>query len=457
MSQKVKILVVDDEAVMRDTMSDWLLEKGFNIVSVSSGMEAIEKVKTGSFNIAFVDMKMPGLDGLEVLRAMKRIDPETAVVIMTAYATIETAIEAMKEGAYEYMIKPFSLDVVELIVKKIVKYQELVAENILLRKRLGERDHLKNIIGKSPQMKEVLALVDNIAETNSTVLIQGASGTGKEVIARAIHLKSLRRDMPFIAANCAAIPRELLESELFGHEKGAFTGATYTKKGRFEQADGGTLFLDEVGEMDLSAQIHLLRVLQEKEFRKVGGTELIKIDVRIISSSNKDLEQAVKEDRFREDLFYRLNVIAISLPKLNERKDDIPLLVDHLLTKHGLESGRGKKTMSPEAMALMMKHNWPGNVRELENVIERAVILSKDTVIKPEYLPQIVRKEPQGDHRVFIQDRSLEEMEKQYIYGVLRENKWNKSKSARILGIERMTLYHKIKKYNLDKLKPLKE
>lgn len=457
MSQKVKILIVDDEAVMRDTMSDWLLEKGFNVVSVISGMEAIEKVKTGSFNIAFVDMKMPGLDGLEVLQAMKRIDPETAVVIMTAYATIETAIEAMKEGAYEYMIKPFSLDVVELIVKKIVKYQELVAENILLRKRLEEKVHLKNIIGKSPQMKEVLELVANIAETNSTVLIQGASGTGKEVIARAIHLKSLRREMPFIAANCAAIPRELLESELFGHEKGAFTGATYTKKGRFEQADGGTLFLDEVGEMSLSAQVHLLRVLQEKEFRKVGGTELIKVDARIISSSNKDLEQAVKEGRFREDLFYRLNVIAIYLPKLNERKDDIPLLVDHLLTKYGLESGRGKKTMSPEAMALMMKHAWPGNVRELENVIERAVILSKDIVIKPEYLPQIVKKEPQGDHRVFIQDRSLEEMEKQYIYGVLRENNWNKSKSSRILGIERMTLYHKIKKYNLDKLKPLKE
>lgn len=457
MSKKVKILIVDDEAVMRDTMSDWLLEKGFNVVSVISGMEAIEKVKTGSFNIAFVDMKMPGLDGLEVLQAMKRIDPETAVVIMTAYATIETAIEAMKEGAYEYMIKPFSLDVVELIVKKIVKYQELVAENILLRKRLEEKVHLKNIIGKSPQMKEVLELVANIAETNSTVLIQGASGTGKEVIARAIHLKSLRREMPFIAANCAAIPRELLESELFGHEKGAFTGATYTKKGRFEQADGGTLFLDEVGEMSLNAQIHLLRVLQEKEFRKVGGTELIKVDARIISSSNKDLEQAVKEGRFREDLFYRLNVIAIYLPKLNERKDDIPLLVDHLLTKYGLESGRGKKTMSPEAMALMMKHAWPGNVRELENVIERAVILSKDIVIKPEYLPQIVKKEPQGDHRVFIQDRSLEEMEKQYIYGVLRENNWNKSKSSRILGIERMTLYHKIKKYNLDKLKPLKE
>ena len=457
MSQKVKILVADDEAVMRETMSAWLQEKGFHVVSVTSGMDAIEKVKIGSFNIAFVDMKMPGLDGLEVLRAMKRIDPETAVVIMTAYATIETAIEAMKEGAYEYMIKPFSLDVVELIVKKIVKYQELVAENILLRKRLEEKDHLRDIIGKSPQIKKVLELVDNIAETNSTVLIQGASGTGKEVIARAIHLKSRRRDMPFIAANCAAIPRELLESELFGHEKGAYTGAAYTKKGRFEQADGGTLFLDEIGEMSLNAQIYLLRVLQEKEFRKVGGTELIKVDVRIISSSNKDLEQVVKEGRFREDLFYRLNVIAIYLPKLNERKDDIPLLVDHLLTKYGLESEGGKKTMSPEAMALLMKHDWPGNVRELENVIERVVILSKDTVIKPEYLPQIVRKEPQGDHRVFIPDRSLEEMEKQYIYGVLRENNWNKSKSARILGIERMTLYHKIRKYNLDKLKPLKE
>jgi len=451
MFKKIKILVVDDEAVMRDTMSDWLGEKGYNVVSVRSGMEAIEKVKTESFSIAFVDMKMPGLDGIEVLRAMKRINPDTSVIIMTAYATIETAIRAMKEGAYNYLVKPFSLDEVELIVKTIVEYQELVAENILLRQQLEERYSLKNIIGKSQQMKEILELVENIADSNSTVLIQGASGTGKEVIARLIHLKSLRRDKPFIAANCAAIPRELLESELFGHEKGAFTGAAYTRKGRFELATEGTLFLDEVGEMSLNAQIHLLRVLQEREFRRVGGTELIKIDVRIITSSNKDLEQEVKKGSFREDLFYRLNVITIYLPRLKERKEDIPLLVDHMLTKYGLESGRGKKSMSQEALDLLMKYDWPGNIRELENVIERLVILCKDKVIRPEYLPQNIKKEPEGELSIFFPNKPLEEIEKQYIYEVLKENDWNKSKSAKILGIERMTLYSKINKYNLKK------
>jgi len=449
MSKKIKIIVVDDEAVMRDTMSDWLEEKGYNVVSVCSGMEAIEKVKTESFNVAFVDMKMPGLDGIEVLRAMKRINPETSVIIMTAYATIETAIRAMKEGAYNYLVKPFSLDEVELIVKTIVEYQELLAENILLRQQLEEKYSLKNIIGKSQQMKEVFELVENTAGSNSTVLIQGASGTGKEVIARLIHLKSHRRNKPFIAANCAAIPRELLESELFGHEKGAFTGATYTKKGRFELANGGTLFLDEVGEMSLNAQIHLLRVLQEREFRRVGGTELIKIDVRIIASSNKNLEQAVKEETFREDLFYRLNVITIYLPKLKERKEDIPLLVDNFLTKYGLESGRSKKSMSQEALDLLMKYDWPGNIRELENVIERLVILCKDKVIRPEYLPQNIKKEPKEALSIFIPNKPLEEIEKQYIYEVLKENNWNKSKSAKILGIERMTLYKKINKYNL--------
>lgn len=455
MTTKIKILIVDDEAVMRDTMSDWLKEKKYGVVSVSNGREAIEKVKSESFNVAFVDMKMPGLDGIEVLRAIKKINPEISGIIMTAYATIETAIRAMKEGAYDYLVKPFSLDEVELIVKKIVEYQELVAENILLRQQLEERYILKNIIGKSPQMKEILELVENIAETNTTVLIQGASGTGKEIIARVIHQKSRRRTKPFIAANCAAIPRELLESELFGHEKGAFTGATYSKKGRFELANGGTLFLDEVGEMSLNSQINLLRVLQEREFRKVGGSELIKIDVRIISSSNKDLEQAVKEETFREDLFYRLNVITIYLPKLKDRKEDIPLLVDHLLTKYGLESGRGKKSMSPQAMDLLMKYDWPGNVRELENIIERLVILCKEKVIKPEYLPDVIKKEPRIEHGIFTPNKSLEEIEKQHIYNVLKENNWNKSKSAKILGIERMTLYYKINKYNLKKGKPL--
>lgn len=451
MIHKFKILVVDDEAVMRNTMSDWLGEKGYNVVSVCSGMEAIEKVKTESFNVAFVDMKMPGLDGIEVLRAMKRINPDTSVIIMTAYATIETAIRAMKEGAFNYLVKPFSLDEAELIVKAIVEYQELVAENILLRQQLEERYSLKNIIGESQPMREVFELVENIASSNSTVLIQGVSGTGKEVIARLIHLKSLRRDKPFIAANCAAIPRELLESELFGHEKGAFTGATYTKKGRFELANGGTLFLDEVGEMSLNAQIHLLRFLQEREFRKVGGSELIKIDVRIIASSNRDLEQEVKEGRFRQDLFYRLNVITIYLPELKKRKEDIPLLVRHMLTKYGLESGRGKKIMSPEALDLLMKYDWPGNIRELENVIERLVILCKDEIIRPEHLLQNIKKGPQGEPSIFIPNKPLEEIEKQYIYEVLKDTSWNKSKSAKILGIERRTLYNKIDKYNLKR------
>jgi two-component system response regulator AtoC len=451
MIQKIKILVVDDENVMRNTMSDWLGEKGYDVVPVSSGMEAIEKVKGQSFNVAFVDMKMPGLDGIEVLEAIKRINPDIAVIIMTAYATIETAIVSMKKGAFDYLVKPFSLDEADLIVRKTVKYQELVAENILLRQQLEEKYSLKNIIGKSQQMKDVLELVENIADSHSTVLIQGASGTGKEVIARLVHLKSLRRDKAFIAANCAAIPRELLESELFGHEKGAFTGATYTKKGRFELANGGTLFLDEVGEMSLNAQVHLLRVLQEREFRRVGGTELIKIDVRIIASSNTNLEQAVKEGKFREDLFYRLNVITIYLAKLKERKEDIPLLVDHFLTKYGLESGRGKKSMSQDALDLLMKYDWPGNIRELENLIERLVILCKDKIIRPEYLPQNIKKEQKGELSIFIPDKKLEEVEKKYILEVLKEANWNKSKSAKILGIERMTLYKKIKKYNLKR------
>lgn len=453
MIQKFKILVVDDEAAMRVTMSDWLEEKEYNVVSACSGMEAIEKVKTEPFNVAFVDMKMPGLDGIEVLRAIKRINPDISVIIMTAYATIETAIRAMKEGAYNYLVKPFSLDEAELIVKAIVEYQELVAENILLRQQLEERHSLKNIIGESQQMKEIFELVENIANSNSTVLIQGASGTGKEVIARLIHLKSPRRDKPFIAANCAAIPSELLESELFGHEKGAFTGATYTKKGRFELANRGTLFLDEIGEMSLNAQIHLLRVLQEREFRKIGGAELIKIDIRIIASSNKELEKQVKEGRFREDLFYRLNVITIYLPELKKRKEDIPLLVGHMLTKYGLESGRGKKSMSAEALDLLMKYDWPGNIRELENVIERSVILCKDEVIRPEHLPQNIKKEPKGERNLYITNKPLEEIEKQYIYEVLKDNNWNKSKSAKILEIERITLYKKIKKYKLEKEK----
>ncbi|MEW6456571.1 MAG: sigma-54 dependent transcriptional regulator [Acidobacteriota bacterium] len=451
MNKKVNILIADDEAIMRNTMSDWLKEKGYNVIVAANGKDAIEKIRLESFNVAFIDLKMPGKDGLEVLQAIKKINPGVAVIIMTAYATIETAIKAMREGAYNYLIKPFSLDEIELTVKTIVKYQQLEAENIQLRQQLEDRYSLKNIVGKSHQMKKILELVENIADSNATVLIQGASGTGKEVIARAIHQKSQRWNKPFIAANCAAIPRELLESELFGHEKGAFTGAIYTKKGRFELANGGTLFLDEIGDMSLETQIHLLRVLQEREFRRVGGSELIKIDIRIITSSNKNLEEAVKNGTFREDLFYRLNVIPIYLPELKERKEDIPLLVDHFLTKYSLESGRDKKSISPAAMNLLMEYEWPGNIRELENMIERLVILCKDKIIKPEDLPPTIIEKTKMESNMPSLKKSLNEIEKDYISNILNENNWNISKSARILGVERLTLYNKIKKYKLKK------
>jgi len=447
--EEIKVLIVDDELVMRDTMSDWLSYKGYNVISVANGTSAIEAARQEHINVAFVDLKMPGMDGIEVLRAIKEINPSTNVILMTAYGTIETAIRAIKEGAYNYLVKPFSLDEIETMIKTIVKYQKLEEENIILRQQLEERYSIKNIVGKSMQMKEVLELVDNISDTNATVLIQGASGTGKEVIARLIHFKSSRRNKPFIAANCAAIPSELLESELFGHEKGAFTGATYSKKGRFELADEGTLFLDEVGAMSLNAQIHLLRVLQEREFRKVGGTELIKIDVRVIAASNKNLEQAIKEHAFREDLFYRLNVIPIYLPQLKERTEDMPLLIEHFLHKYGKESRRGHKTISPEAMALLMNYDWPGNVRELENIIERLVILCKDKIIQPEHLPQPIRKDAELKPGAHDARKSLEEVEKHHILDILKKNDWNISKCAKILGVERMTLYNKIKRYKL--------
>lgn len=447
--EEIKILIVDDEVVMRDTMSDWLSYKGYGVVATANGISAVEAARQEPFSVAFVDLKMPGMDGIDVMRAIKAINSSTSVIIMTAYATIETAIRAIKEGAYNYLTKPFSLDEVETMIKTIVKYQKLEEENIILRQQLEERYSMKTIVGKSPQMKEVLELVDNISDTNATVLIQGASGTGKEVIARLIHQKSSRRNKPFIAANCAAIPSELLESELFGHEKGSFTGATYTKEGRFELADHGTLFLDEVGAMSLNAQIHLLRVLQEREFRRVGGNELIKIDVRVIAASNKNLEQAVKENTFREDLYYRLNVIPIYLPQLKERIEDMPLLIEFFLNKYAKESHKGHKTISPEAMELLLNYPWPGNVRELENIIERLVILCKDKVIKPEHLPSPYRKEKILPYYANNADRSLEEMEKHYINETLIKNDWNISKCAKILGVERMTLYNKIKKYKL--------
>ncbi|MCK4352218.1 sigma-54-dependent Fis family transcriptional regulator [candidate division WOR-3 bacterium] len=445
-----KILIVDDESVLRETLSDWLQKESYNTETAITGEEAIEKNKNNKFDIAIVDLKLPGIDGIEVLRRLKKMNPEMPVIIITAYASIETAVEAMKQGAYDYFVKPFNLEEVSLVIKKIIEHQKLITENIALREQLRERYSFENVIGKSQKMQEIFKLIEAIADSNSTILIQGESGTGKEIIARAIHQRSSRANRPFITVNCAAIPENLLESELFGYEKGAFTGAIQTKKGRFELANGGTLFMDEITDMKPNTQVDLLRVLQEREFRRVGGGKLIPIDVRIITSSNKNIEEEVASGNLREDLYYRLNVISIQLPPLRERREDIPLLVQHFLKKYSKKTNRVIKGMSKEALELFTRYNWPGNVRELENVIERAVILGKDEFLMPNDLPRII-KEVKKDKPHYPPNKSLGEVEKEYITNVLQETGWNLSKTAKTLKINRTTLYNKIKKYKIKK------
>lgn len=457
------ILIIDDEAVIRETLSDWLEREGYTTETAITGEEGIEKERATRFDIAIVDLKLPGMDGIEVLRELKKINPHIPIIMITAYATIETAVQTMKEGAYDYLVKPFNLEEISLIVKKIVEHQKLIAENILLRKQLQERYNFKNIVGKSPKMRKIFELIEDVADSGTTILIQGESGTGKEVIARAIHQRSSRTSGPFITANCAAIPENLLESELFGYEKGAFTGAVQTRKGRFELANGGTLFLDEIADMKLDAQVDLLRVLEEREFRRVGGSKLIKTDARIIASTNKDIETQIAQGNFREDLYYRLSVISVQLPPLRERKEDIPLLIQHFLKKYGKKSvGTGRdlslKGVSREVMELLTRYNWRGNVRELENVIERAVVLGKEELLMPGDLPEIIKKTsvrveqrlPSGQR---ILNKSLREIEKDYIVNVLQETGWNLSKSAKTLKINRTTLYNKIKKYRIENLR----
>ena len=448
MSKEVRILIVDDELIVREALSNYLREDGYETVAVGSGKEALEKVEAEDWNMLFVDYKMPGMDGLEVLLEAKKIKEDLPVIIITAYATIDSAVQAMKDGAYDYIVKPFDPEAIALVVEKVVEHQRLVRENILLRERLEQEYKFEEIIGRSQPMQEVFEMVKNVAESDTSILITGESGTGKELIARAIHANSSRRYTPFITASCGAMPEGLLESELFGHEKGAFTGALYTKKGRFELADGGTLFLDEIGEISPKTQVDLLRVLDEKSFRRVGGMEQITVDVRIVSATNRDLKKAISEGAFREDLFYRLNVVSIQLPPLRERKEDIPLLSDHFLDKFRAETNKRIERISAKALELMMEYNWPGNVRELENAIERAVVVGKRNEIIPEDLPFFRQDMPEKTGA-----RSLREREKLYILQALEENEWNISKTADDLEIDRVTLYNKIKKYNLEKSK----
>jgi len=444
MMQKVKILVVDDEAIVRESLGDWLKDADYQVFTAESGQEALRVIEREKPVIMIADLVMPGMDGIELMKRAKARQPGIEVIIITAYASIPTAITAMKEGAYDYIEKPFCPERAELLVKKLAEHQELIEENLSLRQRLEDRYHFENIITKSPKMQRLIELIKVVGKSNATVLITGESGTGKELVARAIHSQSSRHNKPFIAVSCAALPESLLESELFGHEKGSFTGAYTQKKGKFEFANGGTIFLDEVGEMSANIQVHLLRVLEEKEFTRVGGNEPIRVDLRVISATNKDLRKAIEKQEFREDLYYRLNVVNIELPHLRERKEDIPLLAEHFLNKFTAENRKEVTGFSPDAMEFLLDYDWPGNVRELENAIERAVILTKDSLITVADLPQ----ENLSLVRLASTGKNLKEVEKNHVLNVLRKTGGNYSEAARILGISRMTLYNKAKEYS---------
>jgi DNA-binding NtrC family response regulator len=441
-----QILIVDDEEIMRQSLTDWLKEDGYEVIAVEDGFKALELVQRENFDVMLVDLKMPKMDGLEVLREVKRLKVDVPVIIITAYATVDTAVAAMKEGAYDYIVKPFHPEELGIIIRKIIEHQNLKKENILLRKELSQRYQFHDIIGKGPGMQKVFELIRTVAPTRSTVLIQGESGTGKELVARAIHSESPRREGPFVALSCATLPETLLEAELFGYEKGAFTGALTAKMGKLEMAAGGTLFLDEVADISLKTQIDLLRFLQEREFRRLGGSETIKIDVRIIAATNRDLKELVEAGKFREDLFYRLNVITINIPPLRERKEDIPLLVQHFLEKFSAAIGKRVDKISPQAMSILMEYDWPGNVRELENAIEHAVVISQEDIVLPEALPATILGK--GEKRAPLQ-KSLRDVEKEHIEKILREVKGNITQAAEILGINRVTLYRKIKEYDI--------
>ncbi len=445
MKKDIRILVVDDEEIVRESLVEWLKEDGYYAEAAADGFEALEKLKEKSWDIALVDLKMPKMDGIELLEKIKEQSPDTQVIIFTAYATVHTAVQAIKKGAYDYLVKPLDPEEVSLLIERLIRSQELVREVSYLRKELSKQYKFHDLISKSPKMQQIFELAKVVAKSNSNVLILGESGTGKELLARAIHNESPRANGPFVAVSCVAIPDTLLESELFGHEKGAFTDAIAQKKGKFELAHGGTLFLDEIGDISPKMQLALLRVLEEREFTRVGGTKPIKVDVRIIAATNRNLQKAVEEGRFRDDLYYRLNVITIQIPPLRERKEDIPLLVEHFVEKFNIQMGKRVKGVSQEAMRLLMEYDWPGNVRELENVIERAMVIAKGEWITPDdlFLPTSSKAEENP--------MSLEAVEKAHILKVLNDTGWNIQRSAQILGIDRTTLYHKIKRYGLKR------
>ena len=456
MSSHERILVVDDEEQMRDLLAKVLERKGFQASVCGDGTEALAFLEKEPVDLVVTDVRMPGLGGMEALRAVKELNPDIVVIIMTAFGSIDQAVQAVKEGAYDYINKPFKIDEMLLTIEKALDERRLRHEVSTLRQELHTRYHFENLIGKSRPMQEVFGLIDQVAGSRSTVMVYGKSGTGKELVAKAVHYNSQRSTKNFVAVNCAAIPAELLESELFGHEKGSFTGAIATKVGKFELATGGTLFLDEVGSMRLDLQAKILRALQEREVERVGGSRTIKIDVRVIAATNRDLKKAVEEGTFREDLYYRLNVVPITLPPLRQRREDIPLLVEHFIGKYDREFARKVKGFSAGATAALYHYDWPGNVRELENVIERAVALAQsDETISLRELPLEISILG-GDVIEDIQKAGLSlrearsHFERQYILNILERVQWNQTEAARVLGLHRNTLAWKLQRLRID-------
>jgi DNA-binding NtrC family response regulator len=447
-NEKTRILVVDDEEIVRESLGGWLEKDGYSVSSAPDGRSAVERLKAEKWNVLLVDLKMPGMDGLQVLEEARKLQPDAAAVIMTAYATVDTAVSAMKLGAFDYLVKPFDPEELSLMMQKIVTQQALVRENAVLRRALKKEHRFRDFVSKSPAMQKVFDLAQVAARSNSTILVLGESGSGKEVLARAIHAESQRAEGPFVAVSCAALTETLLESELFGHEKGAFTGAVARRKGKFEAAHGGTLFLDEVGDVSPKLQLDLLRVLEDRRFHRVGGTEPIDVDVRIIAATNRDLKKAVADGSFREELFYRLNVIPITLPPLRDRKEDIPLLVETFLERLGVEMKKPLEGISTEAMAALMSHDWPGNVRELRNVLERGAVVATGSIIQ---LADMGLTRSAGAPAAAREPGTLEEMERRHIAEVLTHTGGNVSQAARVLGIDRVTLYNKMRKYQIRK------
>jgi DNA-binding NtrC family response regulator len=441
--QKLSILIVDDEPVVRDSLVHWFTEEGYDLDSASSANDALTKLAGREFDLVIADIRMPGMDGIELLEKIRGEQLDTGVIVMTGYASVETAIRALKQGAFDYITKPFDPDDLSVVVRNALEQHRLRRENRILREQLsGETNSMTELVGQSEAMRKVREQIETVAGVDSTVMVEGESGTGKELVARAIHRLSPRRFNPMVVVHCGALTETLIESELFGHEKGAFTGAQYRKKGKFEAAIGGTVFLDEIADISLKTQTDMLRVLQEREIVRVGGTQSIHVDFRVIAATNRNLSELVKEGRFRSDLFYRLNVFSIHLPPLRERHGDVPLLATFFLDKYSGQMNRKFTGFDRAAMDLLIAHIWPGNVRELENVVERAVVVGHEPLVRVHDLAVARAAEGAGD-------LTLLTLEKQHIVRVLEDFAWNQTQAAKALGIDRVTLYHKIRRFGL--------